>query len=153
MLLNAIRIMGYGAVVLLVALPLWYYPQLPASIPFHFNISGNPDSWGSKNLIFLLPAIAIGLFFVIRYLMRFPHLIIYPVTITEENKARQEKLAVFYVESVNTSVALLLLVLLYFQMQIALSLSEKLPLLLLLVGFIALLGPLFYYIYLAKKKA
>ena len=34
------------------------YPHLPEKIPVHFGITGQPDGWGGKWMIFLLPAIA-----------------------------------------------------------------------------------------------
>ncbi|MBS1790416.1 MAG: DUF1648 domain-containing protein [Acidobacteria bacterium] len=34
------------------------YPSLPETIPVHFGISGEPDNWGGRWMIFLLPTIA-----------------------------------------------------------------------------------------------
>jgi uncharacterized membrane protein len=53
---------------LLLAIPLGYaaylYPNLPTTIPTHFNINGEADDWGDKSTIFLGPGImaAVGLF-------------------------------------------------------------------------------------------
>ncbi len=48
-------------VVLLILAPLVYasflYPSLPDTIPIHFNAKGEADGWGSKESIFLAPAI------------------------------------------------------------------------------------------------
>lgn len=35
----------------------WVYPSLPSSIPIHFNMEGKPDAWGSRESIFIGPAI------------------------------------------------------------------------------------------------
>lgn len=34
------------------------YPRLPEKIPIHFGISGEPDGWGARWMIFLMPVIA-----------------------------------------------------------------------------------------------
>jgi hypothetical protein len=33
------------------------YPRLPEKIPIHFGISGEPDGWGGRWMIFLMPVI------------------------------------------------------------------------------------------------
>ncbi len=49
---------------LLLAIPLGYaaylYPNLPTTIPTHFNIKGEADDWGDKSTIFLGPGIMAG---------------------------------------------------------------------------------------------
>lgn len=48
----------------LLAIPFGYaaflYPNLPTSIPTHFNIKGEADAWGEKGSIFLGPSILGG---------------------------------------------------------------------------------------------
>lgn len=43
------------------------YSGLPARIPTHFGIDGQPDSWGSKATILALPVLAAALFIVMLY--------------------------------------------------------------------------------------
>ena len=35
----------------------WVYPSLPPTIPIHFNMEGKADGWGSRESIFIGPAI------------------------------------------------------------------------------------------------
>lgn len=63
------------------------YQQLPESIATHFDMNGNPDDYGSKNNLFILPAIGTALYAGLIILCRKPHLFNFPVTITEENAA------------------------------------------------------------------
>lgn len=35
----------------------WVYPSLPTTIPIHFNMEGKADGWGSRESIFIGPAI------------------------------------------------------------------------------------------------
>jgi uncharacterized membrane protein len=36
--------------------------RLPARIPTHFNLAGQPDSWGTPAMLLLLPALGVGLY-------------------------------------------------------------------------------------------
>ncbi|MFC1608511.1 DUF1648 domain-containing protein [Candidatus Latescibacterota bacterium] len=38
-------------------LPFLFWSELPDSIPHHFDISGRPDSWGGKGIIFVMPVV------------------------------------------------------------------------------------------------
>ncbi|MFZ9661947.1 MAG: SdpI family protein [Chitinophagaceae bacterium] len=48
-------------VIIFITIPFLYagieYNNLPDTIPIHFNISGEADGWGSKENIFMMPAI------------------------------------------------------------------------------------------------
>lgn len=43
---------------------IFIYKSLPSSIPMHWNISGQADSFGPKSNIFLLPAVITGVYFL-----------------------------------------------------------------------------------------
>ena len=47
---------------------LWLIPQLPAQVPVHFNINGEPDRWGSPYTFMILPVINLPTFLLIKYL-------------------------------------------------------------------------------------
>ncbi len=43
------------------------YSRLPARVPAHFNLAGQPDRWGAKDdmlVLFLLPAVIAGVLYV-----------------------------------------------------------------------------------------
>jgi len=67
---------------------LVFYPRLPATIPVHFNLDGQPDLAGSKDQIFILPAIATFLYSGITILNKYPHIFNYLQQVTPGN-ARQ----------------------------------------------------------------
>lgn len=75
------------------AYSFYNYSTLPNTIATHFNISGQPDVYGSKSTIFLLPLITTILVFVLRILNRYPHHFNYPTAITVENAERQYSMA------------------------------------------------------------
>ena len=43
----------------LLAFAAWVWPDLPASVPVHYGLSGEPDGWG---VLLILPALAVGMY-------------------------------------------------------------------------------------------
>ncbi len=87
---------GFSAAALAIAWAVsgwarWH--DLPTRIPTHFRLSGQADDWGSANQIFLMPAIALGLYLLLTVVVRFPQGFHYGVAVTEENRARLEATA------------------------------------------------------------
>lgn len=70
------------------------WPELPATVPTHFGLSGEPDAWGPRKAIAMMPAIAAFLYLLLSGVQRIPaSWYNYPVTLTDENRARQHALA------------------------------------------------------------
>lgn len=75
----------FVAIIALLAFSLYLlvrdYPDLPGRVPTHFNVSGNPDAWGSKNTILIFPGLQV-LFLVISALVyKYPNYANVPSTI------------------------------------------------------------------------
>lgn len=64
---------------------LYHYSNLPERIPTHFNFNGQADGFGHKNNLFILAILATIIYIVLSVLKKIPHLLNYPVTVTEEN--------------------------------------------------------------------
>lgn len=64
-----------------------HYGEIPEIIPRHFSFSGEPDAYGAKALLWLLPIIATFIYTALTYVAKIPHLYNYPVKITAENAA------------------------------------------------------------------
>jgi uncharacterized membrane protein len=84
-----LEIAGWIALCLLWLMALINYKSLPASIPTHFNATGQVDDYGSRATILALPIIGTVLFVGMTILNRFPHVFNYPVKITPENMLKQ----------------------------------------------------------------
>jgi len=69
------------------------YPGLEGKIATHFNASGQPDAWGSKTSMLILPIVTIVLYAGLTIINRSPHLFNYPFEITEHNAEKQFQLA------------------------------------------------------------
>lgn len=46
----------------LIAIPLYFYDRLPDLIPIHFNLFGEVDGYGSKQMIWLWPALGLAIY-------------------------------------------------------------------------------------------
>lgn len=82
---------GWAVLMVIWATTAIYYSKLPNIIPIHFDSMGTADGFGNKAHILSLPVTASVLFIAMTILNRFPHLLNYPVKITEENAERQYK--------------------------------------------------------------
>ncbi len=80
------------------------YAALPASIPTHFNFKGEVDSWGGKETILILGVGIVVLYGILTFVSRIPHLYNYPWEITEENAARQYRLARTFITMLKTEI-------------------------------------------------
>ena len=76
---------GMVSLVVVVALPVFAWSGLPDRVPIHFGVSGEPDRWANRNMVWFLPVIGLITCFPMAVLTRYPHIYNYPWTITEEN--------------------------------------------------------------------
>lgn len=67
--------------------------RLPERIPTHFNLAGNPDAWGGRQVLWLLPAIGTLIFATMTTVALFPGAFNYPVPVTPANRAALQNLA------------------------------------------------------------
>ena len=60
------------------------WKNLPARVPRHFNASGNPDGWGGKNGLLLLPLTSLGIYVLLTVASRYQKLINIPMAIDRD---------------------------------------------------------------------
>ncbi len=87
-----------------------YYPQLPQEIPIHFNGKGEPDGFGNKMTLWLVPLIGLGVSLPMFYLYKIPHTYNYMTKITPENAAYEYQRAREMLRMTNFSMALVFFV-------------------------------------------
>lgn len=97
---------------------LWVYTvlsvnNLPDTIPIHFDINNQPDNYGSRHTLWLLPVIATLIVGFLQLSQRAPDKINYPVKITEENKSRQQQLVLLLLGYVGLLIPTLFLFIVY----------------------------------------
>lgn len=86
-----LEMLGSLAILAVWGLVISNYSSLPDSIPTHFNAAGEPDDFGGKASLLVLPIISTILFFGLTFLNNFPEIFNYPVDITLENAPAQYK--------------------------------------------------------------
>lgn len=89
-----------GAIVAVV-MPAYWYGQLPDTIPIHFGFGGEPDSYGHKATLWILPVVAAVCYSGLTVLARYPHTFNFPARITEVNAERQYANAVRMIRVLN----------------------------------------------------
>ncbi len=85
---KSLEVTSFVLVGLMLFLSIYAWSELPDKIPVHFNFYGEPDRWGGKGSILIMPIIG---FFVVKvtfFLGKAPHMFNYPVKVTKENAAR-----------------------------------------------------------------
>ena len=83
------------------------YGNLPDTIPTHFNAAGQPDGYGGKGTLWLLPATGMFMYLMMTIIEQFPQIYNFPVEITEENAERQYRNAVRLIRTLKTVVLLI----------------------------------------------
>ncbi len=146
--LDSIVIMG---LVLLIALPFYYYGGLPDQIPTHFNAAGEPDAYGSKTSVWVLPIVGLLLAVGMMYLNRFPHLFNYTVSITEENAMRQYSKATRMMRVINVLLVFAFVYINYTTIQTALGHAKGLGNGVIIIFILGIFGTMFYYLFQPKK--
>jgi uncharacterized membrane protein len=104
---NVSDVLSLIGLVLAWLIPLAYWSSLPESIPAHFNAAGEADRYGSRLTLLIMPAVATGLFALMTVISLFPHRWNYFWRITEENAARQYRLARNFVAILKAELILL----------------------------------------------
>jgi uncharacterized membrane protein len=77
---------------------IWFFTfyaflKLPATIPTHFNASGQVDKYGDKSTLLFLSFLVTIIYFGLSQLNKYPHIFNYPQKITEDNAERQYAIA------------------------------------------------------------
>ena len=147
-ILESIAIMGLLIGIYLV---IQAWPNLPATIPIHFDAAGNADGFGPKGMIWLLPAIGVVMVPAMLFLRRFPWLSNVPFEITEENAAYQYGLIIRLLSLLACFVSLLFLLLVYDTISIAFGGSSLLGWLFMPIFLTGIIGPIIWYFIAALK--
>ncbi|MBV6647233.1 MAG: DUF1648 domain-containing protein [Cyclobacteriaceae bacterium] len=75
----------------------WYllltnYTALSDQVPIHYDFWGNPNIYGDKELVWLVPILLTAMYIGIYFLHKIPHLLNYPIPVTKTNAAQLYKI-------------------------------------------------------------
>jgi hypothetical protein len=143
---RAIELVKNGAIAVAMLAPFVYlalhWTAMPATVPSHFGINGQPDAWGPRWNLFLLPACALVVVSLLTVGKRFSNHFNYPVKVTEENRERQRELGLELLDELRFIVAVLLGYISIQQMRTALNLTNGLGVWMMLMLVAAVFGTL-----------
>jgi uncharacterized membrane protein len=89
----AIELIAFFFLIIQIIIPLIYYNQLPESIPTHFNAAGQPDGFGSRSSLWILPVTSLFMYLLMTIVEAYPYIYNFPVEITPENAVTQYRIA------------------------------------------------------------
>jgi len=137
--------------ILLIALPAFYYNKLPETIPIHFGLDGQPDSYGQKATIWVLTIIGVMTFSLLSVITKFPHTFNYTVKITEANAKTQYKIAIQMLHTLNAICTLGFAYISYVIIQNGLGNTKGLGYLFLILFLTMIFGSIIYFSLKSKK--
>ncbi|PSL05762.1 DUF1648 domain-containing protein [Cecembia rubra] len=144
--------LGFLALVLLLVIPIYYYPELPDRIPKHYDATGQVTAYGGKGILWVMPIIGLityaGLFFI----NKVPHIFNYPTEITTENAERQYRIATRMIRTLNVIIVYTFLYTSYGTIQNAMGIQVGLGKAFIPIFLIALFGTIVVYLVKAFRK-
>ncbi|MFQ5628829.1 MAG: DUF1648 domain-containing protein [bacterium] len=146
-----VEIVGIIALVTMIVLPAVQYHSLPDLIPRHFDLSGQPDAFGSNAFIWILPVVGIFVFLLLSLLNLFPHVFNYLVPITPDNAAKQYLVATRMMRILKTLVLVMFCFIIYEMMNFAPGKSTGLGEFFLPAVLVALLGVVGFFLIKSKR--
>lgn len=142
-----LEITGLVGVIFTLVIVMTSYSNLPDTIPTHFNVTGQPDGFSGKSILFTLPAVTIVIYIVLTIGLRFPHMFNYPIEITKENAEQQYKNLTLMVRVIKTYVVMIFGYLTYATIQNGLGEMQGLGTWFTPVTLLIVLGTVGYFIY------
>ncbi|MGY6742005.1 MAG: DUF1648 domain-containing protein [Cecembia sp.] len=118
--------LGFLALVLLLVLPIYFYPELPDRIPRHYNVSGQVTAYWGKGMIWMMPIMGLITYAGLFFLNKVPHVFNYPTAITPENAEKQYRGATRMMRTLNLTIVFIFLYLTYSTIQTSLGVQEGL---------------------------
>lgn len=123
---NRLSIVNISCIILMTAVILFYYEDLPDLIPSHFNINGEPDSMGKKFILFIHPFLALLVHLFISWINKYPHNFNYIHKITEQNAQKEYSLAINWMTILSTIIIVFLSIISLIQLLLSLGIETNL---------------------------
>jgi uncharacterized membrane protein len=102
-----IEFFALSFLIILIGLPLFFSSELPERIPVHFNFAGEPDGYGTRVTLWILPVTGTLMYMGMTILESFPHIYNYLVDITPENVVKQYRLGTRLIRILKTIILII----------------------------------------------
>jgi uncharacterized membrane protein len=111
---KSLEMIGKMLLFIMLALTVYTFIKLPASIPTHFNAAGHANSYDNKAVILIFPILGTTFYFVFTLFNKVPYLFNYMTKITPENARQQYITATRMLRFVKLAILLLFTVIILF---------------------------------------
>ena len=148
-LLEAVSWIG---IIFLWLLFIFKYKELPEIIPTHYNIKGEVNNLGKKSTLIILPIVATIIFVGVSIVSKFPHLMNYPIEITNENAEKQYQISTRLLRILKISIVIIFSLILYSTILHTSKNSQDLGKWFLPSVLILIFIPIFYFLIKASKN-
>ncbi len=129
-----------------------HFGELPDRIPIHFDGRGEPNGWGPRAAVWLIPLLGLGLYVMMTFMNRFPHTFNYPVKITAENAEYHYRLTTRLIRFLKTFICVAFALITWHIIAVAKGELAGLPGWFLWVFLAGTILPTFVYFFLISKK-
>ena len=126
---------------------------LPARIPTHFNAAGQPDGWGTPDMLWLLPVVATVIYMLMTLVSRFPGSFNFPMRTTPATRRQLETIALNMIGWLKLEVVGLFAWIQYQTVQFARRGQGTLPALFLPAVLVAVFGTIAWHIAVMRRVA
>lgn len=147
-----IELIGILGLFILIGLPTIYFGKLPDIIPVHFGFNGQPDGFGSKDAIWMMPILGTLMYLGISWLNKRPHIFNYPQKVTEDNAERLYKTATRMTRTLNAIIACIFAYITFVIIQTAFGNQNGLGTMFIIIFLILILGGTGYFSYKMKQQ-
>jgi len=127
------------------------WQNLPAQVPIHYGLLGNPDSYGPKETLLILPVLSFVLYAVLSYGQRRPERSNVPWKINDANRAQTYALVKQLLTWEKLVVVVMLSYLQWAGVSIALQHSQGLGVWFAPITLVAMFSPLLFFYVLGDK--
>ena len=140
--------------ILLIGFPIYYYPELPNTLPSHFGIDGTADRYrySQKGLLLSRPIVGTVMFTLLTLFIRNPHWNNFSKEISRENAERQYKLVTKLLRTLRMLISIFYFFIVLGSINIGLGNQEELNSYFLPAFLMSIFGSLGIYFYQVYKK-
>ena len=150
-----LELVGGCLLLIMVLIPIFYWSILPNQIPTHFGFTGQPDDYGPKSEIWSTASVGLLLYILLAFLpgliRRFPKMVNWPLSLTEQNQAYQTRIIESMLRWLRVCLALTFAYIVFMTVRVAQGQSSSLGMWFLLIDLIVIPIVIFTHLALAFK--
>ena len=124
-----------------------YWQSIPAILPTHFGLDGQPNGYSSKSFVWITVAVSIGMYVFLSVIARYPKSFNLPAPVGDPDRPRCEALGVELLAWLRLEVACLFAYIPWSTVRVATHQSTGLGVAFVFVSSIAILFTVFFYIW------